>query len=482
METPGQRPAKSDSRTGRPRTSGFSYFLKLFVRFRWAAAFSAGLTVFATQFYLGIESFAFLWLYAIVGLILLYNTAFYFYLEHRIQTGATSEFQDGSRFPLTRVVALSQILLDLLALFWLLHFAGGLTNPFVLFFLFHIVVAGTLLEPGPTVGVALFTSALIFALGILEKTGILAHYHPVAILGSTDPMRSWLFVLGLPAVLTVTILSLTILTISIMNERARRRDQILELSEELDRKNLKLQRVDRMRKQLLAVASHDLKSPIAAVSSYLMGMRDGYLGPLTDEQRRVIERSLGRLGRLKEFISDVLKWTAIERGTMRQDMHAVDLSDILRRAVEDYEEQASARSIAVDLALPKEMPLVVCSPERMAQVFDNLVSNAVKYSHDSSMVKIEARVEDEDVVISVKDTGIGISESDLGQLFQDFFRAPSVKSRFEGTGLGLSMVRRIVGAHNGRIWANSELGRGSTFFVRLPIRQIKPSMMPLPPG
>jgi signal transduction histidine kinase len=452
------------------------------VSFRWAAAFSAGLTIFASQFYLGIESFAFPWLYAIVGSILLYNTVFYFYLEHQVQTGGISELQDGSRFPLTRVVALAQILLDLLALFWLLHFAGGLANPFVLFFLFHIVVAGTLLEPGPTVGVALFTSALIFALGVLEKIGVLAHYHPVELLGDTDPLRSWLFVLGLPAVLTVTILSLMTLTISIMNERGRRRDQILELSEELDRKNRKLLRVDRMRKQLLAVASHDLKSPIAAVSSYLMGMRDGYLGPLTDEQRRVIERSLSRLTRLKEFIADVLEWTSIERGILRQDMHPADLADILRRAVEDHEEHVIARALEIELVLPAGMPPIVCSPERMAQVFDNLISNAVKYSHDGGTVEIAARMEGEDVVISVKDSGIGISQTDLGQLFKDFFRAPSVKGKFEGTGLGLSMVRRIVNAHNGRIWATSELGRGSTFFVRLPIRQFKASTMPPPTG
>ena len=470
MQAPGQRTSRNGSRTGRPRTLGFSYFLKLFVHFRWAAAFSAGLTVFASQFYLGIESFAFPWLYTIVGLILLYNTAFYFYLEHQVQTGSFSEPQDGSRFHRTRVVALSQILLDLLALFWLLHFAGGLTNPFVLFFLFHVVVTGTLLEPAPTVGVALFTSALIFALGVLEKTGLLTHYHPVELLGDTNPLESWLFVLGLPAVLTVTILSLTMLTLSIMNERGRRQDQILELSEELDRKNHKLMRVDRMRKQLLAVASHDLKSPIAAVSSYLMGMRDGYLGPLTDEQRRVIERSLNRLTRLKEFIADVLEWTAIERGTMRQEMHLVDLADILRRAVEDHEEQAAAMALAIELTLPTELPLLVCSPERMTQVFDNLLSNAVKYSHDGGRVEIDVRLEDGHVLVAVRDTGIGISQSDLGQLFQDFFRAPSVKGKFEGTGLGLSMVRRIVNAHNGRIWATSELGHGSTFFVKLPIR------------
>jgi signal transduction histidine kinase len=480
MPPAGQPSARNGGKSHRPRTLGFSYFLKLFVRLRWAAAFSAGVTIAATHFHLGIASFAYHWLYAIVGLILLYNTAFYFFLEHQVQSGKVSELQDGSGFSRSRAVALSQILLDLVALFWLLHFAGGLTNPFVLFFLFHIVVAGTLLEPGPTVGVALFTSALIFALGVLEKLGVLAHYHPVELLGDTDPLRSWLFVLGLPAVMTVTILSLTLLTISIMNERGRRRDQILELSEELDSKNRKLLRVDRMRKQLLAVASHDLKSPLAAVSSYLMGMRDGYLGPLTDEQRRVVDRSLARLARLKEFIADVLEWTAIERGALRQDMHPANLADELRRAVEDYQEQAAARNIELGLVLPPDLPLVVCSPERMAQVFDNLISNAVKYSHDGGEVEVEARVEQDDVLISFRDTGIGIAPADLGQLFQDFFRAPSVKSRFEGTGLGLSMVRRIVNAHNGRIWATSELGRGSTFFVRLPIRQFQPSIMPPP--
>ncbi len=468
----------------RPRTMRFSYFLKLFVRFRWAAALSAGAAILTTQFYLEFESFAFPWLYAVVGWILLYNSAFYFYLRGKDTSEDKRDDIDRPEFRRARLAALAQILLDLLALFALLHFAGGLTNPFVLFFLFHVVVAGTLLEARHTLGVACFTSALIFALGVLEKSGILAHYRPVEILGDTSPVDSWLFALGLPAVLTVTILALTLLITSIMNERSRRRDQIIELSEALDRKNQALVRMDHMRKQLLAVASHDLKSPIAAVATSLVSMRDGYLGPLTSDQQRVIERSLGRLARLREFIDDVLEWSSIERGTLRQEMRPVDLSDILLRVVEDQRETALTRGTHIDLSLPPKMPLVACSPERMTQVFENLASNAVKYSKDGGKVRVEARQEGPDVIISFLDNGIGISQDDLGHLFEDFFRAPSIKTKVEGTGLGLALVKRIVTAHNGEIWATSEVGLGSAFFVRLPIcpadapERVRESMAP----
>ena len=463
-----ERACESSLRSPPPRTPNFSYFLHLFVQFRWAAAACAGLAVFIAQFVLGLESYAYAWLYSIVAGIVFYNAAFYVYLrreEGRQGEGAA----DAPTFRRGRQAALAQILLDLLALFGLLHFAGGLTNPFVMFFLFHVVVAGILLEPVRAAAVACFACALIFSLGVLEKTGLIAHYRPVEILGATDPLHSWLFTLGLPGVMTVTILALTFLTVSIMNERARNRNQVIELSEALDRKNRELLRVDQMRKQLLAVASHDLKSPLGAVAGYLAGMRDGYLGPLTDEQKRVVERSLDRLSRLKGFIDDVLAWSSIEKGTLRQEMRPVDLGDILHCVVEDHRDPALARGIEILLCLPPQMPLVECSSERMVQVFENLLSNAVKYSLDGGRVRVEARQEGDDLVITILDKGMGISPEDLGHLFEDFFRAPSVRSKVHGTGLGLALARRIVKAHHGDIWATSELGLGSAFFVRLPI-------------
>ncbi len=456
----------------RPRTLGFCYFLRQFIQMRWAACAGAAATIATSQHVLEI-SFEYSWLYGIVVAMLAYNATFYFLLEHSVQSGFIADFGEQKQVPVTRLLALGQILLDLISLFWLLHFAGGLVNPFVLFFLLHVVVAGTLLEARPALLVALLASALVFALGLSERLGLLEHYHPSEILGETDPTASWLFVVGLPAVMTVTILALSFLTIVIMNERGRRRDQILALSEELDRKNRKLMRVDQMRQRLLAVASHDLKSPIAAVSSYLMGMRDGYLGDLSKEQRRVLDRSLNRLSRLRDFVTDVLDWTSIERGALRQNMHMVELGDILRAVVDDHLEAASEKNIDLEVEIEEDLPKVVCSAERITQAFDNLVSNAVKYTLDGGSVEVEAQQVDDRVLVSVADTGIGISQKDLENLFQDFFRSSSVKGKFEGTGLGLSVVRRIVGAHNGRVWARSELNKGTTFYVELPIRQTR---------
>ncbi len=462
-----ERACESSLRSPPPRTPDFSYFLHLFVQFRWAAAACAGLAVFVAQIVLDLKSYAYPWLYSIVAWIVVYNAAFHIYL--RREDGRRGEAEEADNFRRGRQAALVQILLDLLALFGLLHFAGGLTNPFVLFFLFHVVVAGILLEPVRAAAVACIACALIFALGLLERTGLIAHYRPVEILGATDPLQSWLFTLGLPGVMTVTIFALTFLTVSIMNERARSRNQVIELSQALDLKNRELLRVDQMRKQLLAVASHDLKSPLGAVAGYLAGMRDGYLGPLTDEQRRVVDRSLDRLSRLRSFIDDVLAWSSIEKGALRQEMRPVDLADILHCVVEDYRDPARARGIEILLGLPSQMPLVECSSERMVQVFENLISNAVKYSLDGGRVRVEARQEGDDLVVTVLDKGMGISREDLGHLFEDFFRAPSVRGKVHGTGLGLALARRIVKAHRGDIWATSELGLGSAFFVRLPI-------------
>lgn len=457
------------ARTHLPRTLDFSYFLNLFVQLRWIAAACAGLVVFLAQFALRLDSFAYPWLYSIVASILVYNSLFFVVLRLPPAKAQGGESQDDLLYRRGRLGALIQILFDLVALFGLLHFSGGLTNPFVLFFLFHVVVAGILLEPPRAIAVACFTCALIFCLGLFERMGWLSHYRSVEILGSTDPLQSWLFALGLPGVMTITFLALTFLTISIMNERARRRNQMVELSRALDLKNRELLRIDQMRKQLLAVASHDLKSPLGAVSSYLAGMRDGYLGPLTDEQKHVVQRSLDRLSRLRGFIDDVLAWSSIEQGMLRQEIRPVDIEKLLQRVIEDHRDTALARDIDIRLVVPHPLPKVDCSPERMNQVFENLVSNAVKYSQDGGKVRVEAGREGDDLLVSVLDKGIGIRGEDLERLFEDFFRAPSVRTKVAGTGLGLALVRRIVRAHQGEIWATSELGQGSTFFVRIPI-------------
>lgn len=415
--------------------------------------------------------FAYKWLYVTIGAMAAYNLGFWRVLRgvdfHESQLCETDECQEGWR--LGRVIAWLQILFDLIALFSLLHFTGGLENPFVIFFMLHMVMATILLEPIGTVLVALIITAFVFALGFAEQFEILEHYHQHKIYGDFEPLTHWLFVLGIPSIIFVMNLCLTALTFFMMRAINQRRDTIIVLSKELEENNRKLVLLDNRRKQTMAVVSHDMKSPIDAVSSYLIMMQEGYLGDFTEKQIEIIKKSHSRLKRLREFISDVLDWQTIERGEVQQQMGPTQLIDVLKDAFNEYVDVAIQKNVQLSFSAQGEFPMVVADGRRLFQVFDNLISNAVKYTLSGGTVDVTAELKGSNVLVQVTDSGIGMDEEELSHLFEDFYRSPKVKKKFDGTGLGLAVVERIVRAHHGLVWAESTPNEGTSFFVSIPV-------------
>jgi signal transduction histidine kinase len=334
----------------------------------------------------------------------------------------------------------------------------------------HMVVATILLERTGTVAVGIIITVLIFTLGFTEHYGLLTHYHLDGFYGGFEPFDSWLFVIGISSVISAMNICLAGLVYLMMLEIKRRRDTIIALSTELEDKNSILLKMDERRKQTMAVASHDLKSPIDAVSSYLNMLQAGYLGEMSPKQLDVVEKSINRLKRLREFVCDVLDWQTIERGELQQIMEQVHIRDIVSSVVDDYKDVAVKKNITLEFTFDDNLPMVNASPRRMAQVFDNLISNAVKYTDNGGTVSVSVQLKDSSVSISVKDSGIGLSDDDMSHLFEDFYRAPRVKKNYDGTGLGLSVVKRIVAAHHGTVTAESRLDHGTEFIVSLPVK------------
>jgi len=460
-----------------PRSLRLHGFLSLFIRVRFGAAACAFAVIAVSQLVLKV-GFPYERLYATVACVLVYNTGLYLFLLRRRPAQSRRALDEETDLRANRIVALLHINLDFAALTSLLHFSGGLENPFVLFFLFHVVIAGILLDGRLAAAEAALAAILILLLGVLEKTGAVAHYHAAEILGSLELVDNWMFALGLPALMAVTIAALSGFTIALIGRRTRQRNQLIALSLELQAKNEKLEELDSSRRKLLAVATHDLKAPMAAVTSYLEVLRDGYLGPVSEAQGEVIGKSLKRLERLREFVDDVLSLQAIQHGDLQKTMRPVDVAPLLREAVEGFADAAAAKDIAIALAISDGLPLIEAAPERLIEVFDILVSNAVKYTPERGRVSVAARKSDGGILIEIEDNGIGIAETDLAHLFEDFFRSSSVKKSHEGTGLGLAVSRRIVMAHHGDIRATSQVGIGTAFHVLLPLGQPLHSMRP----
>lgn len=218
-----------------------------------------------------------------------------------------------------------------------------------------------------------------------------------------------------------------------------------------------------IRFEFLSVLAHELKAPLNAVEGYLDILRERTQG----EDLHMIERSLVRIGGAKKLIFDLLDLTRIESGLKRREPRRLDLVPLLRSALESVERDAQARKLSVEVEAAPEVVLAADAGE-MEIVFNNLVSNAVKYNRDGGRVRVLLRREGEGVRVEVEDTGIGMRPEDAAKLFREFVRIRSAETaRVPGSGLGLSTVRKLAQLYGGDASVRSEYGKGSVFTVTL---------------
>ncbi|ATB35034.1 two-component sensor histidine kinase [Cystobacter fuscus] len=229
----------------------------------------------------------------------------------------------------------------------------------------------------------------------------------------------------------------------------------------------------------LAGVAHDLRNPLSALkmSAALVTSR----GPVSEERLQktmaLVSRQVSRLDRM---VGDLLDATRIEAGHIELKLEERDAGELATSVVELYRSSGTAHELR--LLLPEGPLPLRCDPTRVEQVLNNLVSNALKYSREGSVVDVEVRREGEEVWLSVKDQGIGISAEEQRHLFTPFQRTGSAREKAPGVGIGLSVARRIVEAHGGRIEVESSPGRGSTFRVRLPRSPSVPASREARPG
>jgi len=225
------------------------------------------------------------------------------------------------------------------------------------------------------------------------------------------------------------------------------------------------ERATHVRDDVLAVVSHDLRNPLNLVftsSSFLLDIA-GDLPPTHREQLGMIKRAAGQMNRL---IQDLLEVSSVEAGHFPMEVRAEPVEPLVREACALLEHAAAQKSIHLTCQFDEDAPVVHADRERILQVFGNLVGNAVKFTPDGGEVRITAERVDGMVRFSVADTGAGIAEDELSHVFDRFWQAR--RSRDGGAGLGLAIAQGIVKAHGGEMWAESELGRGSTFSFTLP--------------
>ena len=256
-------------------------------------------------------------------------------------------------------------------------------------------------------------------------------------------------------------------------------DQLETQHHELSRLNAELDKANRLKDQFLANVSHELRTPLNSVIGFsdLLLSPDSVVGPLTDTQRDYLE-TVARNGRhLLHLINELLDLSKIAAGRMQLYRERLDIEALLREAAASVHAQLEARRHTLAIDPPGEPVPVDADHVRLRQVLLNLLSNAIKFTPEGGGITVVARLEDTGrrVRVAVSDTGIGIAPHDQARLFQEFVQLDGGPSRrYEGSGLGLALSKRLVELHGGRIGVKSELHKGSTFWFTLPRADAQP--------
>jgi len=232
--------------------------------------------------------------------------------------------------------------------------------------------------------------------------------------------------------------------------------------------------LDALKSDFVSTVSHDLRSPLTLMRGYATMM--DMVGDLNEQQHNYVSKIITGVESMARLVNDLLDLGRIEMGVDLQ-VEAVSVLSVLEKVTNTLQMQANQKDIELSLELPKNLPNQIdADPALFHQAIYNLVENAIKYTSEGGQVFVRVRTFEKYLVFEIKDTGIGIAAEDMARLFEKFYRGKAREARTRvGTGLGLAIVRSIAERHGGRVWVESEEGKGSIFYLRIPLRHTKTS-------
>jgi len=262
-------------------------------------------------------------------------------------------------------------------------------------------------------------------------------------------------------------LSIVAAQAAIAIENAALYESLKERAVALEKAYDEISELSRFKSELLQNISHELRSPLTFVKGYVELMREGHMGSLTPEQAEALEVVSEKADLMARLVEDMIALQRIEVEKLK--LEPISLGEIAQFAVRSASLIAQNAGIEFKLEIPPNLPPVMGDKNRLVQVFDNLINNAIKFSPNGGTITIRLKDVGEYIQAEVEDTGIGIPEDKLDKIFERFYQVDSSsKRKFGGMGLGLAIVKSIVEAHGGKIWVKSQLGKGSTFYFVIP--------------
>ena len=423
------------------------------IRIRWIAITGVILATFVANriLHISVHQRA---LYCVAAVFTVYNSVILILLNRAVKPNGERVFRT-----VHRIVSV-QISLDLILLTVLLHFSGGVENPFMIYFVFHMVIASILLPVWESYLQATLAVCLVVLLVLLEQQNVIGHYClegllPNCIIGDKRLIAATV------SVFTTTLFIIVYMTSSISM-------QLRNQEEAYWQANIQLKEKDKVKDEYVSRVTHDIKGHLAAIQSCLEVVINGTLGPLNERQSDFVGRAQRRTRTLANFVRALLRLTHM-RMSDEFETDEFSLKEAIGDAVSAADARARSKSIKLTTTIGPSVDRIVANKLSIDETIVNLLLNAIKYTPEKGAVEISAVDKGDCVQIEVKDTGIGIPADEIPRVFDEFFRgAKAKKMERDGTGLGLSIAKQIVERHNGKIWVESTQGEGSTFKLTLP--------------
>lgn len=355
-----------------------------------------------------------------------------------------------------------QIITDLIILTSLLHFSGGIENPLVILYFFHMIVASAVFSSRESYSVTAFIIVLLGLMAFTECYGIISHYHLEGFVNHDLFMNKfYIFVAG--AIFSVSSILLVRLTRMIISKS-------IKIEESYVLSNLELEKKDKLQNEYVLRVTHDIKGHLGAIISCLDVVKNNIFGTLNNNQEEFINRAYNRTNLLVTFVKDLLNLTK-KRLIKDTEFEEFSLTDIINKVVSSVSILTNDKHIEFSVHLDKNIGLINGNQYMIEELYSNILFNAVKYTPDNGRIELFVRNADDNIISEITDSGIGIPANEISKVFDEFYRASNVpKDISTGSGLGLSIVKQIVENHNGKIWVQSEPGVWTRFTFTIPIK------------
>jgi signal transduction histidine kinase len=362
-----------------------------------------------------------------------------------------------------RVLDNAQIMLDLFCLTALIHFSGGVENPFIFYFIFHVIISGIILR-GLDAFFQTTAAALMFlALALGEYSGML-HHHAVTGYPAAGLYANGVYVAGVSVVFISTLYISFYMAASISKGLKEREEKLIVANKMLEENDI-------IKNEYVLRVSHDIKGHIAAIQSSIQPVMGGYAGELNEKQKNLLERADNRTEKLMQFVKALLNLTILKLKKSEQ-FEAFDLVKTTGAAVSFVTPAAKQKNISIVFSPEKKQFNVTGVASEIQATIIELLTNAVRYSPAGGRVTADVKASGDYAVIEVRDSGMGIPGDEMPRIFDEFYRAQNAKEAdSSSSGLGLAMAKHVIEKHKGKIEVESELGEGTIFRIFMQVEK-----------